>query len=130
MGTTFVKPDTADPGYGHAGSPSHLRAENSVICNTVDAARHIVGPNAIIQTGEAIAEVHGEAMRKELFRAAGLQHHLDHPPDEMVSSLAVNRLNRTVMNGFPRPSGSCAWQVRKPATTFWQIAFHPLPENC
>ncbi len=58
-------------------------------------ARHHVGPNAILQTAEAIGERHGQAMRADILRAAGLPPH-GADAEGLVDAALVRRLNRAI----------------------------------
>jgi len=44
-----------------------------------------IGPNAITRVAEAMRAARGEDATRVLFDAAGLAHHLDHPPEHMVA---------------------------------------------
>lgn len=65
-----------------------------------------VGPNAIIQLAAALREGRGDAGAAEVFAAAGLTHHLDRPPTEMVDETEVIALYRTLFQHVP--SGDAA----------------------
>lgn len=51
-----------------------------------------VGPNAVIQLGEALRDRLGQNAAEDLFRHARLQHFLKEPPEAMVDELLAARL--------------------------------------
>lgn len=59
-----------------------------------DAAR--IGPNAVIQTAEALRALAGEATAARIFQRAGLLAWLQVPPSEMANERAVAELHRVV----------------------------------
>lgn len=60
-----------------------------------------IGPNAIIQLGEAVRERLGPAAREDLFRRAGLARYLDALPTEMVDEAEVMALHRELRASYP-----------------------------
>jgi divinyl protochlorophyllide a 8-vinyl-reductase len=54
----------------------------------------LIGPNAITQLAAAIERLHGGVTTRSVFTEAGLAHHLDHPPSEMVDEADVISLHR------------------------------------
>ncbi|HSO46845.1 MAG TPA: bacteriochlorophyll 4-vinyl reductase, partial [Rhizobiaceae bacterium] len=60
---------------------------------------HRVGPNAILQTIEAIDGLHGACMRADILRAAGLPPH-GADAEGLVDAALVRRLNRAVGERF------------------------------
>ncbi|MEM6666462.1 MAG: bacteriochlorophyll 4-vinyl reductase [Pseudomonadota bacterium] len=61
----------------------------------------VVGPNAITQVAGVLSEARGEALCRDIFRAAGLEAMLDTPPHQMVSQWQVARLQRAVRDMLP-----------------------------
>ena len=61
----------------------------------------VVGPNAILQTAEALRAEGGEAMARRVFAAASLDHMLDTPPQVMVDEGAALALHRAVARDLP-----------------------------
>ncbi|MCE2660223.1 MAG: bacteriochlorophyll 4-vinyl reductase [Rubrivivax sp.] len=57
------------------------------------AAAGRIGPNAILQVDEALAQGPWSAWRVPVFKRAGLQHHLLDPPQQMVPQDEVRRLH-------------------------------------
>jgi divinyl protochlorophyllide a 8-vinyl-reductase len=55
-----------------------------------------IGPNAILQTIEALRTLRGDQELSRVFAAAGLSHHLDEPPQAMVDEREVARLHQYV----------------------------------
>lgn len=62
----------------------------------VDAPSARIGPNAIIQLGTAVGDRLGDAVRRELFRSAGLTRYLAALPDAMVDEAEVIALHRAL----------------------------------
>jgi divinyl protochlorophyllide a 8-vinyl-reductase len=60
-----------------------------------------VGPNAILQTAEAVLQDHGAAMRSAVLHAAGLPPH-GADIDALVDAALVRRLNLAVREKLPR----------------------------
>lgn len=61
-----------------------------------------VGPNAILQSREALKGLGGPAMAQAVFDAAGLADMLDCPDDRMVPEAVAARLHRAIAAHFPR----------------------------
>ena len=55
----------------------------------------LIGPNAITRLAAAIERLHGGFITWSVFTEAGLAHHLDHPPSEMVDEADVISLHHT-----------------------------------
>ncbi|MGJ4885984.1 MULTISPECIES: bacteriochlorophyll 4-vinyl reductase [unclassified Bradyrhizobium] len=55
-----------------------------------------IGPNAIIQTAEALRQLHGEEAARRVFAAARLDTYLATPPAAMVDEAEVTRLHRAL----------------------------------
>lgn len=62
---------------------------------------HRIGPNAIIQVAQALRALHGEALARRVFGAAGLSALLDHPPERMTDERIVAALHRTLHTLLP-----------------------------
>lgn len=71
-----VAPPVAADGPGRDGAP---------------VAR--IGPNAILQVAGALRALHGDAETAAVFAAAGLETHLEHPPEAMVDERDVIALH-------------------------------------
>ncbi|MFN6954299.1 MAG: bacteriochlorophyll 4-vinyl reductase [Acetobacteraceae bacterium] len=71
------------------------------MAGTTEAA-HRIGPNAIIQVAEALRALHGEALARRVFGAAGLSALLDRPPERMTDERIVAALHRTLHALLPR----------------------------
>lgn len=56
-----------------------------------------IGPNAIIRMAEALLALHGPAVRREVFAAAGLERYLANAPAAMVDELEAAQLNRALI---------------------------------
>ncbi len=61
----------------------------------------VIGPNAILQTAEALRAEGGEAMARRVFAAAGLAHMLDASPQVMVDEAAALALHKAVARALP-----------------------------
>jgi divinyl protochlorophyllide a 8-vinyl-reductase len=98
-----------------------------------------IGPNAIIQLGEAVRAELGAAARDDLFRRAGLTAYLDQPPTAMVDEAEVIALHRALRGAYP-PS-TCrkvSWEAglltgdyilanRIPKPAQWVLRLLPAP---
>ncbi|QFT92276.1 hypothetical protein FIU86_05445 [Roseovarius sp. THAF9] len=60
-----------------------------------------VGPNAILQTMEALTELGGMDLTRRVFSAAGLLPLLEAPPSEMVPEVWASDLHRTITTELP-----------------------------
>ncbi|WP_299622202.1 bacteriochlorophyll 4-vinyl reductase [Pelagibius sp.] len=60
-----------------------------------------VGPNAVIQLGEALRDRLGDRAARDVFAHAGLGHFLANPPSEMVDEDAVRGLFRSLYHLLP-----------------------------
>jgi len=65
-----------------------------------------VGPNAIIQLGEALLDRHGRELAREVYEAAGVCGLLDHPPQRMVDEQLVATLFRALRRRLPADEAS------------------------
>jgi len=75
-----------------------------------DGAR--VGPNAILQTAEALRAEGGERLAREVFGHAKLDIMLDMPPVAMVAESAAVRLHRAVAHTLaPDRAAAVAWMA-------------------
>jgi divinyl protochlorophyllide a 8-vinyl-reductase len=61
----------------------------------------LVGPNAILQTAEALQVAGGEALARNVFARAGLCHLLDLPPSRMIDARIVRCLNDALVAALP-----------------------------
>ena len=69
------------------------------------ARRQLVGPNAILQTDQALVELKGRQIADAVFRWAGISS--DHRrPSEMVDAGAVRNLNEAIRNCLAGPEAS------------------------
>lgn len=60
-----------------------------------------IGPNAITRLAEALRAAQGEDSTRALFQVAGLTHHLDHPPEQMVAEADVVALHAVLRASVP-----------------------------
>ena len=65
-----------------------------------DLAAGRVGPNAIIRVAEALREIGGGDLERELLHKAGLEVYLAGMPAEMVDEREVTRLQRAVQTAL------------------------------
>lgn len=65
-----------------------------------------VGPNAILQTMEALTEIGGLDLTRRMFGAAGLLPLLDAPPSEMVPAAWASDLHRAIASELPAPEAA------------------------
>jgi divinyl protochlorophyllide a 8-vinyl-reductase len=98
-----------------------------------------IGPNAIIQLGEAMRADLGPAARDEVFRRAGLAAYLDQPPTTMVEETEVIALHRALRAAYP--PATCrriSWEAglltgdyilanRIPKPAQWALRMLPAP---
>ena len=89
-----------------------------------DGAR--VGPNAVIQTAEALAALEGEGATAVIFGAAGLAHYLASPPASMVAESEAARLHHAVFAHLP-PDRARAASAEAGRRTGDYILAHRLP---
>ncbi len=63
-----------------------------------------IGPNAVTRLAEALDAMEGRAARDAVFARAGLPHHLESPPSDMVDDEDVARLHEALVEtvGFAR----------------------------
>lgn len=61
----------------------------------VQTVRKLVGPNAILQTDQALIEMHGKPVADAIFRNAGFRKDSRHPK-AMVDAATVRRLNQAI----------------------------------
>ena len=61
-----------------------------------------IGPNAVIQLGEALSARAEDGLAREVYAAAGHSDWLATPPDEMVSEIEVARLHDALAGTAPR----------------------------
>lgn len=89
-------------------------------------ADHVVGPNAILQTAEALRAEGGEALTRHVFASVGLEPLLDHPPADMVDQRCAAALHGAVSRLLPAP---CAEAVARDAgeRTGAYILAHRIP---
>jgi divinyl protochlorophyllide a 8-vinyl-reductase len=85
-----------------------------------------VGPNAVIQTAEALAAHGGEALASRAFRAADCERMLVEPPTEMVPEDVAARLHRAVLDALP-PAEADAVAADAGRRTAAYILAHRIP---
>jgi len=73
-------------------------AEQAVRATTAEAR---VGPNAILQSIEALNDLGGEVLTRRVFEAAGLVQLLELPPQEMVPQSEAAALHRAIEAELP-----------------------------
>ncbi|MGJ4889955.1 bacteriochlorophyll 4-vinyl reductase [Bradyrhizobium sp. HKCCYLRH3099] len=78
----------------HGTRAQHLQLPR--VAAASDHATGRIGPNAIIQTAEALRLLRGESDVRRVFAAAGLGAYLAAPPADMVDEAEVIRLHRAV----------------------------------
>ncbi|WP_211929489.1 bacteriochlorophyll 4-vinyl reductase [Ciceribacter sp. L1K23] len=83
---------------GHGISAS-VRRGAGTISSATPVAR--IGPNAVIQTGHALAAVYGRDVARLIYESAGLAHHLDHPPQDMIDEREPIRLFAAIRKTLP-----------------------------
>ena len=101
-----------------------------------------IGPNAILQTIEALRALRGDQELTQVFADAGLAHYLDDPPDAMVDEHEVARLHQTirahyqapiwqsVMQDAGRRTGGYILAHRIPAPIRWLLRGLPAAPAC
>ena len=57
-----------------------------------------IGPNAVTRVAEALQEMHGTQLCRDVFAAADLQRHLETAPTEMVDESDAARLHRALVD--------------------------------
>lgn len=60
-------------------------------------ASGVIGPNAITRMAQALDRHDGATVCRQIFAAAGLERHLDHPPAGMVNEMDVAWLHHIVV---------------------------------
>lgn len=58
----------------------------------------VIGPNAITRMAEALGSAGGDALRRDIFAAAGLTAYLASPPTRMIPEIDVARLHRSTID--------------------------------
>lgn len=66
-----------------------------------NTAPALIGPNAVIQLGEAMRVVAGQDAARHLFDLARCPELLEHPPDKMIDEKVPVRLFRTLWRDWP-----------------------------
>jgi divinyl protochlorophyllide a 8-vinyl-reductase len=69
------------------------------------ARRQLVGPNAILQTDQALAEIHGRSFADAVFGRAGIVSDRRRP-DKMVDAGTVRRLHAAIRDSLSGPEAS------------------------
>ncbi|MGJ4995189.1 bacteriochlorophyll 4-vinyl reductase [Bradyrhizobium sp. HKCCYLS3077] len=78
----------------HGTRAQHLQLPR--VAAASDHATGRIGPNAIIQTAEALRLLRGETDARRVFASGGLEPYLAAPPADMVDEAEVIRLHRAV----------------------------------
>ncbi|MGY3447829.1 bacteriochlorophyll 4-vinyl reductase [Bradyrhizobium sp. USDA 4353] len=78
----------------HGTCAQHVTLPRAAATSEHAAGR--IGPNAIIQTAEALRLLHGEDDARRVFAAARLEPYLATPPADMVDETEVIRLHRAL----------------------------------
>jgi divinyl protochlorophyllide a 8-vinyl-reductase len=86
-----------------------------------------VGPNAILQSREALEALGGPALAQELFAKAGLSHLLDEPPADMIAQDVAARLHRCIADTLP-PQEALSVARDAGARTGRYILAHRIPK--
>ncbi|MFY9657700.1 MAG: bacteriochlorophyll 4-vinyl reductase [Methylocystis sp.] len=86
-----------------------------------------IGPNAVTRVAEALLEMHGTPVCRDVFAAAGLERHLDRAPTQMVDESDAARLHSALVEvlGF-EPATRVA--QRAGALTGDYLLFHRIPQ--
>jgi len=105
------------------GAPGGLSAAGQV---RDVASPAVVGPNAVIQTAEALAAHGGSALAAAVFAKAGLPELLSSPPDAMVEETVAARLHRAVCEALP-PAEAAAVAADGGRRTAEYILAHRIP---
>ena len=87
-----------------------------------------IGPNAILQVGDALRAAVGPARTRELYEAAGLGAYLREPPSGMVDEREVMRLHGVLRARLPEPElRRIAWTAG--TTTGDYLLAHRIPRG-
>jgi len=78
----------------------------SAVTTALMPATGLIGPNAILQTIEALRALRGDQDLERIFAAAALGHYLEDPPHAMVDEREVARLHQIIRAHYPAP----VWQ--------------------
>ncbi|MGA9600082.1 MAG: bacteriochlorophyll 4-vinyl reductase, partial [Methylocystis sp.] len=57
-----------------------------------------IGPNAVTRLAEALRELHGTGICRDVFAATGLERHLETTPTQMVDESDAARLHRALVD--------------------------------
>jgi divinyl protochlorophyllide a 8-vinyl-reductase len=62
-----------------------------------------IGPNAVIQTGQALTTLYGTGVTAQIYAAAGLGRYRDNPPDAMIDEREPKALFAAIGQALPAP---------------------------
>lgn len=85
-----------------------------------------IGPNAITRVAQALPPMVGAAQAWQIFRRAGLLHHLRQPPGGMVDEADVTRLHRALREALG-PEQAAAVASRAGTLTADYLLAHRIP---
>ncbi len=86
-----------------------------------------IGPNAIIRVEEALRELHGPRICREVFAVAGLERHLVTAPTQMVDESDAASLHRALVDVLGFAPAVCVAQ-RAGALTGEYLLAHRVPQ--
>ena len=72
--------------------------------------QHLVGPNAIIQTGHALLAHLGEPLTRSIYNEAGIADLLDDPPKGMIGAVLVRQLCRAIEARVDADTSKPIWE--------------------
>ncbi len=85
-----------------------------------------IGPNAVIQTFQAIQALRGQIAAQRVASAARCDHWLSTPPTEMVDEIPVIALFRALERVLPHDSDRIAWEAGTRTADY--ILTHRIPK--
>ena len=86
-----------------------------------------IGPNAIIQTAEALRLLRGDAAARSVFATAGLEAYLTAPPADMVDEAEVIRLHRALRAALDEDSARVSSIKAGQLTAAYLLAYRIPP---
>jgi len=86
-----------------------------------------IGPNAVTRVAEALREMHGARICRDVFAAAGLERHLEAAPTQMVDESDAARLHRALVETLGFEPATMVAQ-RAGALTGDYLLAHRIPQ--
>ena len=86
-----------------------------------------IGPNAITRVAQALTQREGAPAARQLFERAGLLHHLQQPPQQMVDEAEVLRLHAALRQGRGREDAAAIAHAAGRLTAAYLLA-HRIPK--